>query len=144
MVDRRPSERGSVLILMPVAVLVIVILGAIAVDRAVVFGAQRELVQAAQAAANDAAATGADLDHLRNGSSSGGPARLDPTTVEQALRASLVGVEDLVDVRWSVRGNQVEVILERRVDHVFTRGVPGAAESTTVRATATATLVDGD
>lgn len=50
-----PDERGSVLMLMPAAVLVLVVLGAIAVDAALVFMAQRELQNATAAAANDAA-----------------------------------------------------------------------------------------
>ena len=42
--------------------------------------------------------------------------------------------------RWFVRGDVVVVVLEQRVEFVFAKGVPGAAETTTVRATATATL----
>ena len=48
--------------LMPAAVLVVIILGAIAVDQAVVFTRQRELIAAAEAAANDAAGYGIDRD----------------------------------------------------------------------------------
>lgn len=125
------------LLLMPVAVLIVVILGAIAIDRAVVFGAQRELVQGAQAAANDAAAVGIDLDGLRDGP---GTVRLDERRVDAAVEASLIGVDDLVSRRWFVRGNEVVVVLEQRVEFVFAKGVPGAADTTTVRATATATL----
>jgi hypothetical protein len=124
--------------LMPVAVLIVVILGAIAVDRAVVFGAQRELVQSAQAAANDAAAVGADIERLRAGHAD--TARFDRERIDRAVRASLVGVDDLVDHRWTLRGDQVVVELEQRVELVFTKGVPGAADTTTVRATATARL----
>lgn len=48
------SERGSVLMLMPAAVLVLVVLGAVAADAAIVFMAQRELQAGTAAAANDA------------------------------------------------------------------------------------------
>jgi hypothetical protein len=138
--ERGSAERGSVLVLMPVAALIIVVLGAISVDRAIAFGAQRELVQAAQAAANDAAATGADIDRLRAGADAG-PVRLDRARVDRAVRASLVGVDDLVDVAWVARGDVVEVRLVQRVEPLFGRGVPGAPETTTVTATASATIV---
>lgn len=131
--------------LMPVAVLIVVILGAIAVDRAVVFGAQRELVHAAQAAANDAAAVGADLDDLRDDRADGADrVGFDRTRIDRAVRASLVGVDDLVDHRWTLRGDEIVVELEQRVELVFTKGVPGAADTTIVRATATARLRSSD
>lgn len=123
--------------LMPVAVLVVVVLGAIAVDRAVVFGAQRDLVQAAQAAANDAAAVGVDPDALREGVEQ---VHLDAGRVKRAIDASLVGVEDLTGRQWYVHDDEVVVVLTRRVDLVFTKGVPGASDSTTVTATARARL----
>ena len=53
-------EHGSVLMLMPAAVLVLMMLGAVAVDAAVVFMAQRELENATAAAANDAAVAALD------------------------------------------------------------------------------------
>lgn len=49
------EERGSVLMLMPAAVFVLLVMGAIAVDSAIAFMAQRELENAVAAAANDAA-----------------------------------------------------------------------------------------
>ena len=71
------SQRGSVLMLMPAAVLILVILSAVALDRAVVFGAQRSLVDTAQAAANNGAGGGLDIDELR----SAGTVQLDPGAV---------------------------------------------------------------
>ena len=53
---RRPGgERGSTLLLFPAALLIMVALAAMAVDSAIAFMAQRELMNAAAAAANDAA-----------------------------------------------------------------------------------------
>ena len=49
------DERGSVLMLMPVAVLIFLVLGALCVDFGSVFTVKRELSNAAAAAANDAA-----------------------------------------------------------------------------------------
>lgn len=123
--------------LMPAAMLIVVVLGAIAIDRAVVFGAQRELIQEAQAAANDAAAIGADPDTIRDGTDE---VRLDRGRVEAAIQDSLTGIEDLVDVSWQTQGDEVVVTLEQRVQYVFTKGVPGAHDTTTVTATARARL----
>ena len=55
-----PRDRGSVLMLMPAAVLVLVVLGAVAVDFSIAFLGERELANAASAAANDAAAAAID------------------------------------------------------------------------------------
>ena len=52
---RPEEERGSTLLLFPAAVLIMVALAAMAVDSAIAFLAQRELVNATAAAANDAA-----------------------------------------------------------------------------------------
>ena len=110
---------------MPVAVLIVVILGSLAVDRAVVFGAQRDLVATAQAAANDAAGVGIDP----NGLHAGGRLDYDPARIDRAVRAATLGSAD-GDVHgfagrcatapsWSS--------WQRTVDLVFARGVPGAS-----------------
>ena len=53
---RRPErERGSTLLLFPAALLIMVALAAMTVDSAIAFMAQRELMNATAAAANDAA-----------------------------------------------------------------------------------------
>lgn len=130
-------QRGSVLMLMPVAVLIVIVLGAIAIDRAVIFGAQRELVQSAQAAANDAAAIGVDVEALR---ADGAAPSFDPDRIERVVAASLVGVEDLIERRWYIDGDEIVVVLEQRVDLVFTKAVPGAEETAVVTATARASL----
>ena len=53
---RPTSERGSSLLLFPAAVLVMMVLGAIAVDFSIAFLGERELAGATAAAANDTAA----------------------------------------------------------------------------------------
>lgn len=129
-------ERGSVLLLMPVAVLVMVILGSLAVDRAVVFGAQRDLVAVAQSAANDGAGVGVDPNDLH------GTGRLgyDPDRIDRAVRAAVAGADGEVRVRWGVRDGAVVVELERTVNLVLARGVPGASRTQRVTATASAVL----
>ena len=56
----RRRDRGSSLMLMPVAVLIFIILGAFAVDFSAARLARREMIAAAQGAAQDAAIAGLD------------------------------------------------------------------------------------
>lgn len=117
--DRR--AQGSVLLLFPAAVLVLVVIASLAVDRAIVFGAQRELVATAETAANDGAAAGLDLDALR----AGGPIRYDATRVDRAVRAA-VG-DPSVTVSWIVSDGILRVRLTRQVHLIFAPAVPGGA-----------------
>lgn len=135
---RRCRERGSVLMLMPAAVLIVIVLGAIAVDRAVVFGAQRDLVATAQAAADDGAAA-IDLAALR----ADGVVRIDRAAVDRAVAAATAAAraDGSLTVTWSIQGDDVVVRLERRVALVFSGGVPGTAPDQMVRATARSSLV---
>jgi len=122
---------------MPVAVLVVVMLGSIAVDRAVVFGAQRELVNATQAAANDAAAVGIDLDRLH----ADGSLTYDSRRIEQTITAALSSIDQPIQRSWTIVGDQVEVRVQQTVRMVFAAGVPGAARTQRITATASARLV---
>jgi hypothetical protein len=123
------------LLLMPAAVLIVIILGGLSVDRAVLFGAQRDLVASVQQAANDAAGLGVDVDALR----ADGVLRYDPDRIDRAVRLALIDVDDMA-VRWSLRGGRIEVVAERRVALVFSKGVPGGPDARVVRATASAQL----
>lgn len=122
--------------LMPAAVLIMVVLGAIAVDRAVVFGAQRDLVATAQAAANDAASLGVDIDRLRGH----GELEADLTAMGRAIDAAMTSAEPGTSLTWWVQGDTVVVELGRDVELVFGPGVPGAPSSQPVRARASAEL----
>jgi hypothetical protein len=82
--------------LMPAAVLIVVMLGAIAVDRAVVFGAQRDLVASAQAAADNGASLGVDLDRLR----ADGEIEPDLAAIEQAIALAATTFEPGTTVTW--------------------------------------------
>lgn len=124
--------------LMPAAVLVVVILGGIAVDSAVVFGAQRELVDAAQAAANDAAAYGIDEATFR----SGGGYVYDSARVEDAVARALSSRRISARHRWYREGRRIVVELTEDVSYVFTKAVPGAPDRTTVHARGDAELKD--
>lgn len=63
--ERSHDESGSALLLVPAGILVMLILGAIVVDTAVVFLAEREAAAAASAAANDIATLAVDEGVLR-------------------------------------------------------------------------------
>lgn len=140
---RRRRDRGTVLMLMPAAVLVLVVLGAIAVDSAVVFMAQRNLVAAAGDASNDAGA----LAFRRSSLYQGGAVQLDRSAVGRTVAAVLSreGVDGakIESVRISADGHQATVVVSRRVDLIFAPVVPGVSHSRMVRATVTVTDVDG-
>lgn len=142
---KRPSrfcgERGTVLMLMPVAVLIMFILGAITVDLTAVRAGQQDLLAAATDAANDAATAGLDEAALRAGLGY----RIDPA------RAWLVAIEvlatkgilDDLEVGPDVTigpDHSVTVALRRRVPHIFARAIPGAPDDQPVTATVTASV----
>jgi hypothetical protein len=130
--------------LMPAAVLVMMVLGSIAVDSARLLLAQRELADAAAAAANDAVAAALSHDAFYR---SGGRLEVDAAaatrTVDAAVLArapqGLVVHEPVV----TVVGRQVCVELRATVEPLFARVVPGAGGTRVVRARATASAVGG-
>jgi hypothetical protein len=132
----RTGERGSVLMLLPAAVLVLFVLAGISVDAAVTFTQQRQLVAAAGDAANDAASALA-----RAGVYGGGEVSLDRAEVDRTVRQVLAEDGIDADAAWSVDGTTVTLRLTRRVDLIFTRAVPGVAHERTVHATVTAHAV---
>ena len=90
------DERASVLMLMPAAVLVFIVLGALCVDFASVYGAKRELSNAAAAAANDVASQALDVDPCVAGELLHGTDFGD----SQPERSGAVQVVGLVDVEY--------------------------------------------
>ena len=148
--DDRRSPHGSVLMLVPAAVLVLFVLGSIAVDHAIAFMAQRELTSAAAAAANDAA-TAALSDQAFYGGSGDDPGTIEidddaaARFAERAIAARAPrGVRDVVISRVHAPGHQVCVIITGRVDYIFARAIPGGPRGTTVTGRAVATAVSGD
>ena len=140
------GERGSALTLMPAAVLVFVVLGAIAVDFAVAFLAEREVSNAAAAAANDVAGAALDQDRFY----ADGAIRLDPSVAQSVGRTSVAaaGLDHLdeVAVRVSVRGDAptVTVTVSARAGYAFAKALPGGPDGVAVEATATARSEEGD
>ena len=134
----KPDDGGSVLMLMPAAVLIIIVLGALALDRAIVFGEQRELVQAAQAAANDAVAAGIDIDSIRSGSG----LVHDTRRIDAAVALTVAHLDEgNTTATWAIDGDVLRVRLERTVNLVFSGAVPGGPSSQVITATAEAELL---
>lgn len=136
----RRGSRGSVLMLMPAGVLVVLLLGAIAFDLSLVFLRQRQASAVAVDVANDLAGLALDEDAFR----SDGVIRLDPDLAE-VMGRELVASSDLADAVVDlevdlVSDTAVEVRLVVEVDYVFAKAIPGAAEGTTVTAAATAVI----
>jgi hypothetical protein len=128
--------------LWPTAVLIVLLLASIAFDFSVVLMGRRELLWAAEAAANDAATYGLDQAHYRRTNE----VRLDPGRVDEAVRASLRGRDAGFDLTRepSVRieaGGRVEVILTARIPYLFADGFPGLPDAETVTVTGGATPV---
>jgi hypothetical protein len=136
------GERGSVLFLMPAAVLVVVLLGAVTVDASVAYLGRRELASAAVAAANDAVTFGVDEQtYYAGGGYTLSPARVR-RAVDDAVAASHVLAHD-ISVAVGIDGRRVTVTLEGDVDYVFGRAFPGAPHAVHVVARATAVAAGG-
>ena len=130
----RTNQRGSVLMLMPAAVLIFVILGAICVDFGVAYSAQRQLAVAAAAAANDVATQAIDLDLLY----STGEVRLLPDVArrvaERSVAAKALDRFEAAVADVEVDGAAVTVTLIGRARYLFAKAVPGGPDGTDLRA----------
>jgi hypothetical protein len=130
-------DRGSVLALVPAGFLVLLILGALAVDSAATYLARQQLRDSLTAAANDAVTAGL------SGSSfySHGTLVLDPHQAAQVvcLTVAAQADSDLHNVRlWmAVQGPGIRLAGAATVDALFGRAIPGFGVRT-VRASTTA------
>lgn len=122
------GDRGSVLMLLPAAVLVFLVLGALCVDYGSVYAARRELIDAAAAAANDVAARAVDLDVLYET----GEVRLDLAVAEEVARRSIAAKRldrlDALVEGVDVDGVEVTVRVRGRAQYLFAKAVPGGPE----------------
>lgn len=127
----RGPERGTAVVLAPALMLVLVALGAIAVDLSVVHSAHRTVHRVASTAADDAAAQlDDDALHLR------GELRIDPVEAERVATAR-TGASRLpgrlaapVEVSVDPGGEMVEVHVTVVVPRVVGRGIPGTSDTT--------------
>jgi len=144
---RRDPEAGSALILMPAAVLVVVVLGAIAVDAAVMFLGERELAATVAAAANDAAVAGISRDTFYEC----GSLRADPVASRRIAATSIAARSSdavkVTDVSVDVTASDpptVTVSAVGQVELIFSPAVPGGRSIATVDAVSVATAVASD
>ena len=138
------NERGSVLALMPAAVLIFFALGSIAVDSAMTYLGEREVSNLASAVANDAATEGIDVTRFY----ATGEVVLDPVRVQQVADAALArsGLEHLegLTIETEVVGtDNVVVRVHARVRSLFARALPNSLDERDVSASASATAERG-
>jgi Flp pilus assembly protein TadG len=130
--------------LMPAAVLVFMILGALAVDYGGAFVAHRDLANAAAAAANDAATQSLDLSLFYET----GEIRLVPerawAIAEQSLAARGLDRLDaeVSDVRIEDNGTSVVVTIRGHADYLFAKAIPGGREGIDITASSAAHAAD--
>ncbi len=124
------GDRASVLLLMPVAILIVLMLGAIAVDASVVYLRQRQAYNVAFDAANDAAGAGIDLAVARDT----GELAYDPVAVARVAADAVAasGIEDLVLVSATTEGDAVVVTVTVGVEGLLAPafGAPARDEVT--------------
>lgn len=142
---RRGDERGSVMMLVPAAILVLLVLGAIAVDSAVVFLAQRDLSNRTAAAANDIAGFAVSESAFYR---SGGVIEVDAAKAESYVDLAFAGARRPAGYRrWSgaasTQGRTVVVVAEADVKLVFAPAIPGARSTAHVRARSTVSARGG-
>jgi hypothetical protein len=123
--DRR-RQRGSVLLLFPAGILVVVVLAAITVDSAITFLGPRVVATAVAAAANDSAGEGVGNRAFYEG----GRVDLDPTAVHQ------VAVERVTAALPVARFHELSVDVS-----VTPSPTAGCPPSVRVRASATVSVI---
>jgi Flp pilus assembly protein TadG len=130
--------------LMPAAVLVFLVLGALCVDFGGVFVAQQELNHAAAAAANDAATQAIDLPHLYDT----GEVRLVEDVARRIAERSIAAKSldrlhaHVEDVQVTGDGTRVLVIVAGRSDYLFAKAVPGGRDHADIRSSSEAEAAD--
>ncbi len=143
---REGGDLGSVLMLVPSAVLVLVVLAAIAVDSAIVVLAQRDLANRTAAAANDVAGFAVSEHSFYR--TTEGTVELDQAQASAFVELAFSNLRrpDNYDA-WSAAaatdGRRVTVEATAQVRYLFAPAIPGAARSATVTARSTATARGG-
>lgn len=140
--DRLRRDEGTALMLMPAGVLIVIILGALAVDSAILFLGERELADLTAAAANDAATASLDPEVFYRC----GRLRLDEDQAQSLARAvtaartsdavTLTGLAAEVDN--GATPPEVTVTATGTVRLIFTPAVPGTSRTRSVSARSTA------
>jgi hypothetical protein len=122
------GERGSVLAIVPAGFLVLILLGAIAVDSGATYLGQQQLQAAVEAAANDAAGASMSNEAFYGH----GAVQIDPTVAARIVCQDIAAQQDsrLEDVTLGldVVGRTIFVDAHAEVPAVFGRLVPGFAQ----------------
>ena len=136
--ERRRGERGSALMLMPAGVLIVLVLGALAVDSAILFLGERELADLSAAAANDAATAAiVEESFYRCGRLEIDPERAETvaTVVARARVSDAVNLTEVgVEVRNDPQPPEVAITAAGTVRLVFTPALPGQTRARAVQA----------
>lgn len=123
--SRRTDQRGSALALVPAGFLVLIVLGALAVDSAAMFLGQRQLGDATAAASNDAAGAAVDSAAFYHS----GVVTLDPTIAGRVVCQTLYAQASInlshLQVAVALDGNAVGVRASALVSAVFGHALPG-------------------
>lgn len=143
-VRRHPGDqRGSVLLLLPACLLVVLVLASLAVDLSLVQLRQRQASSVAGSAANDAVTAGADVAELRAGRYAL-DRRAVSEVVERTVALSNLAIDLAAPPEIEITDDAlVRVTLTLYVDYLFAGILPGAPDGTLVTATASATAVEG-
>jgi Flp pilus assembly protein TadG len=145
-------EGGSTLLLFPAAVLIMVALAAMTVDSAIAFLAQRELVNATAAAANDAATEGlSDRSFYEANRLELSPGVIEAVAVDrvfqlvdQSRHHGLSVTAQAIPPAGAGCAWTVRVSASSRVDELFGRAMPGSTGDVAVRAQSTASPRQAD
>ncbi len=132
------DDRGSVLMLVPAGLLIVLVMASIAVDMSLVQLRQRQAHDLAAGAANDAATAAADLGSLRSGDYVVDQ-RAATGVAERVIAASELAGDVVGTPAVRVADGRVEVEISLYADYIFAGVIPGAADGMTVTATASAT-----
>lgn len=123
------DARGSVLMLFPAGVLIVLVLGAIAADSAVVFLGERELAAAAAGAANDAVTYGLDEAEFRTS----GRVRVDQNLAREIVWDRLSAQDatfDLAPVRIEFPDEvTIVVTVSGSAPRLFGAALPGSSRA---------------
>lgn len=141
----RYGEAGSALLLFPAGILILLVLASLSFDLSLAFQRKRQLVELADAAANDAVTAGLDEARLRVD----GSYCLDPGRVARSVGRSLEASElqprvvqvRLITAPGAACPTGVAVTLAARTEYAFARAVPGMPAGAALEATGAATAV---
>lgn len=135
-------ERGSVLMLVPAGILVLLLLAAIAVDAAIVLGAERELAHRTAAVAGDLANLAVDDERLYG---SGRVELRDDIADAQTQLAFPPDRPPAGFLSWDAtaraEGRRVTVTATAEVRYLFAPAIPGVRRTARIEAASTAEAV---